>query len=140
MYSTRHKTLFALPLLLSAAACNESAPLQPVTPAAPLLAAATFGAAGAKAEHSAAAPKTNNPESMQAGSNAAPPSGADTALDCSMGAGTSPLKVAFRCTSVTSYTCKDLSNIVLEFADGTRQRFDIFASLDEQTYFCSRAN
>jgi hypothetical protein len=30
----------------------------------------------------------------------------------------------FHCGSVTIYTCKDLSNVVLEFEDGHRERFD----------------
>ncbi|MET0388033.1 MAG: hypothetical protein ABW321_18820, partial [Polyangiales bacterium] len=34
------------------------------------------------------------------------------------------MRVAFDCSGITSYTCKDLSNIVLEFADGTRERFE----------------
>jgi hypothetical protein len=44
-------------------------------------------------------------------------------LDCVKGA-VSSVHVEFECSSVTVYTCKDLSNLVIEFEDGTRQRFE----------------
>jgi hypothetical protein len=47
----------------------------------------------------------------------------DLALDCPRGAD-SVVHVDFECFSVVVYTCKDLSNLVIEFEDGTRQRFE----------------
>jgi hypothetical protein len=44
-------------------------------------------------------------------------------LDCVKGA-VSAVHVEFECSAVTVYTCKDLSNLVIEFEDGTRQRFE----------------
>jgi hypothetical protein len=45
-------------------------------------------------------------------------------LDCPHGGPASVVHAEFDCGAVTTYTCKDLSNVVLEFADGSRQRFD----------------
>lgn len=45
-------------------------------------------------------------------------------LDCPHGGAQSVVTAVFRCDIVISYTCKDLSNIVLEFEDGTRERFE----------------
>lgn len=45
-------------------------------------------------------------------------------LDCMRGGEVSAVHVEFDCDSITVYTCKDLSNIVLEFEDGTREKFD----------------
>jgi hypothetical protein len=44
-------------------------------------------------------------------------------LECVRGA-VSALHVEFECGTVTVYTCKDLSNLVVEFEDGTRERFE----------------
>lgn len=44
-------------------------------------------------------------------------------LECVRGA-VSALHVEFECGSITVYTCKDLSNVVVEFEDGTRERFE----------------
>jgi hypothetical protein len=51
---------------------------------------------------------------------------ASASLECGRGTSAAALRlhVEFECGSVTVYTCKDLSNIVLEFEDGTRQRFE----------------
>jgi len=128
-----YRAVFALPLLLSAAACDEAAQAAASTPVAPLSAAASYGSAGS----ASAKPNTidsKKPESVQAGGAAPAPQPAPVPgdaeasegvdLDCPHGGKASVVKVAFRCTSVTSYTCKDLSNIVLEFADGSRQRWE----------------
>jgi hypothetical protein len=44
-------------------------------------------------------------------------------LDCSPGSLTT-IHVEFTCDSITVYTCKDLSNVVIEVADGERQRVE----------------
>jgi hypothetical protein len=42
---------------------------------------------------------------------------------CGPCTGANPIEVVFSCTSITAYSpCKDLSNVVLQFADGTRER------------------
>lgn len=46
------------------------------------------------------------------------------ALDCPRGGATAPIAVAFACDEITVVSCKDLSNVVLELADGSRQRFE----------------
>ena len=46
----------------------------------------------------------------------------DIVLDCVPG-DTGEIHVVFACDEVIVYTCKDLSNIVLEFEDGQRVRF-----------------
>lgn len=43
-------------------------------------------------------------------------------LECTRGAKVSRVHVEFRCGEITVYTCKDLSNVVIEFEDGSRQR------------------
>ncbi|HKP58877.1 MAG TPA: hypothetical protein VJV78_19285 [Polyangiales bacterium] len=48
----------------------------------------------------------------------------DTGLTCEKGGSVAALRVEFTCRSVTVFTCKDLSNLVIEFEDGTRQKFD----------------
>jgi hypothetical protein len=48
----------------------------------------------------------------------------DAGLTCEKRASVAALRVEFTCRSVTVYTCKDLSNLVIEFEDGTRQRFE----------------
>jgi len=45
-------------------------------------------------------------------------------LECPRGAKVSVVHVEFRCGGITVYTCKDLSNIVIEFDDGTQQRIE----------------
>jgi len=45
-------------------------------------------------------------------------------LECPRGGSTGPVRVTFRCGEITVVTCKDLSNVVLELEDGTRQRFE----------------
>ena len=45
-------------------------------------------------------------------------------LDCIKGGPVSAVHAEFHCGSVTVYTCKDLSNVVLEFEDGHRERFE----------------
>lgn len=45
-------------------------------------------------------------------------------LECPRGAKVSRVHVAFDCSEITVYTCKDLSNVVVEYEDGTRQRFE----------------
>lgn len=50
-------------------------------------------------------------------------------LECIAGGGkVSQVKVAFDCHEITTVSCKDLSNVVLEFADGSRQRFEGLSS------------
>jgi hypothetical protein len=44
-------------------------------------------------------------------------------LDCVQGGPVSAVHAEFHCGSVTVYTCKDLSNVVLEFDNGQRERF-----------------
>ena len=45
-------------------------------------------------------------------------------LDCPKGGKASVVRVEFDCGLITTYTCKDLSNVVIEFEDGTRERFE----------------
>lgn len=45
-------------------------------------------------------------------------------LVCPRGGESGPVRVTFRCGEITVVTCKDLSNVVLELEDGTRQRFE----------------
>jgi hypothetical protein len=45
-------------------------------------------------------------------------------LDCPRGGETAPIAVTFDCDEITVVSCKDLSNVVLELADGSRQRFE----------------
>ena len=50
---------------------------------------------------------------------------AELPLDCVRGGGSvGMIEVVFDCGSITVYSCKDLSNVVIEFEDGTRQRFE----------------
>jgi hypothetical protein len=46
------------------------------------------------------------------------------ALACPHGGKVGGVLVEFECQIIRVHTCKDLSNVVLEFADGTRQRFE----------------
>jgi len=48
--------------------------------------------------------------------------GAPINLMCPQGGNTAPIAVVFGCDRITVITCKDLSNVVLELADGSRQR------------------
>jgi len=43
---------------------------------------------------------------------------------CENGGAVGRIDVAFDCDEITIITCKDLSNVVVEFEDGTRQKFD----------------
>lgn len=43
-------------------------------------------------------------------------------LICPQGGNTGPVAVVFACDRITVVTCKDLSNVVIERADGSRQR------------------
>ncbi len=45
-------------------------------------------------------------------------------LECMRGAKVSVVHVEFRCSEITVYTCKDLSNIVIEYEDGTQGRIE----------------
>jgi hypothetical protein len=45
-------------------------------------------------------------------------------LDCPRGRESGPITVAFDCQEITVISCKDLSNVVVELADGSRQRFE----------------
>ena len=47
--------------------------------------------------------------------------GDDDELDCADG---EDVRVEFNCDEVVVESCKDLSNVVLEFADGSRERFE----------------
>lgn len=73
----------------------------------------------------AAHPATNPGAAQVSGENAGPVVGdAGVVLDCPHGGRASVVHAEFHCGSVTTYTCKDLSNVVLQFADGSTQRFD----------------
>jgi hypothetical protein len=61
-------------------------------------------------------------------------------LMCPRGGNTGPVSVLFACDRITVITCKDLSNVVLELANGTRQRLqglngrqNVFVSTSGQT-------
>jgi hypothetical protein len=43
-------------------------------------------------------------------------------LDCPLGGDTAPIDVSFDCDTITVVSCKDLSNVVVECADGTHQK------------------
>jgi len=45
------------------------------------------------------------------------------ALDCPIGP-IGEIRVVFECDRITVYSCKDLSNVVIEFEDGERVRFE----------------
>jgi hypothetical protein len=45
-------------------------------------------------------------------------------LACPQGSSSGPVGVLFACDRITVVTCKDLSNVVLELADGSRQRLE----------------
>jgi hypothetical protein len=45
-------------------------------------------------------------------------------LACPHGGMVGKVKVSFACGEITTVSCKDLSNVVVEFADGSRQRFE----------------
>jgi hypothetical protein len=45
-------------------------------------------------------------------------------LDCPQGGPTGPIAVRFECYEVHVVSCKELSNVVLEFADGEHLKFD----------------
>ncbi len=45
-------------------------------------------------------------------------------LDCPRGGPTGPIAVRFECTEVHVVSCKDLSNVVLAYADGEHAKFD----------------
>ena len=45
-------------------------------------------------------------------------------LSCVHGGMVGKIRVAFGCSEITTVSCKDLSNVVLEFEDGSRQRFE----------------
>lgn len=46
------------------------------------------------------------------------------ALECPRGGNTGPISVAFNCDRIVVETCKDLSNVVLEYEDGSRERYE----------------
>jgi hypothetical protein len=48
----------------------------------------------------------------------------DCKLDCPRGGSTGPIAVHFECTEVHVVSCKELSNVVVEFADGEHVKFD----------------
>lgn len=45
-------------------------------------------------------------------------------LECPRGGSVGKIRVSFDCGEITVVSCKDLSNVVLELADGTRERFE----------------
>ena len=47
-----------------------------------------------------------------------------TDLACPRGASVGPIRVQFDCDEVTVHTCKDVSNVVLELADGSRYKVE----------------
>jgi hypothetical protein len=116
MRSCKSKRIPCLWLLLSAAACERSAALPTAVPA-------TVGDA------TAIVAAGNGPVLPVRDGGAAELARDDDAdggfaLDCPHGGKVSVVHVAFHCGAITTYTCKDLSNVVLEFEDGTRQRFE----------------
>jgi hypothetical protein len=71
----------------------------------------------------------DNSAVADAGSVLAPRSdaGADLSVEdlaCPHGGAVGKIEVAFDCFEITTVSCKDLSNVVIELADGSRQRFD----------------
>lgn len=72
----------------------------------------------------AAAPGTPSANDAAGSAAARPSEDGGIVLECKKGGAVSAVHVEFDCGSITTYTCKDLSNVVLEFADGSRQRFD----------------
>lgn len=48
----------------------------------------------------------------------------ECALDCPRGGSTAPIAVRFECHEVHIVSCKDLSNVVLEFKDGEHYKYD----------------
>lgn len=72
---------------------------------------------------------------LRAGDSDEPAAAADPAADPTLddfldrecvnrGGSTSSIEVVFDCDSITVHSCKDLSNVVIELADGSRQRFE----------------
>jgi hypothetical protein len=59
----------------------------------------------------------------QQGSDAGAPITVDD-LDCPHGGKVGQIEVVFDCSQITTVSCKDLSNVVVELADGSRQRFE----------------
>lgn len=55
---------------------------------------------------------------------AAAPATDGGALACPKGGSTGPIRVVFDCDEVSIESCKDLSNVVLEFEDGSRIRYE----------------
>ena len=49
--------------------------------------------------------------------------GGDVVLDCGPGP-VGEIRVEFDCDAITIYSCKDLSNVVLEYENGERERFE----------------
>ncbi len=45
-------------------------------------------------------------------------------LDCPRGGPTAPIAVHFECNEVHVVSCKDLSNVVVEFEDGEHYKYD----------------
>lgn len=65
------------------------------------------------------------PDAVGVGSQAG--AGADLTvedLECPQGGKVGKIEVAFECGRITTVSCKDLSNVVVEYEDGTRQKFD----------------
>lgn len=72
-----------------------------------------------QAAASATAAADDGDEEGQAAADALP-----EGLDCPRGGSTAPVSVSFFCGQITVLSCKDLSNVVVELADGSRQRFE----------------
>ena len=81
------------------------------------------GQAAGPAQAAAANPE-RAAERAEAAEGPAADGGPDLGLTCVKGGSTAALRVEFECGSITVYTCKDLSNVVVEFEDGSRQRFE----------------
>lgn len=83
------------------------------------------GAAQSGIRVGAAATRASRTENAEASSSVSDIAGdPEMILDCPHGGAVSVVHAEFDCTSITTYTCKDLSNVVLEFADGSRQRWE----------------
>ncbi|MBT8468662.1 MAG: hypothetical protein KJN97_07930 [Deltaproteobacteria bacterium] len=51
-------------------------------------------------------------------------SNCDPPLECPRGGSIGYIEVDFECTAIHVSSCKDISNIVLEFANGKHRKFD----------------
>jgi hypothetical protein len=117
------RNLWTCLLIVAAAGCYDKLPgTQPEGAQQPLPGQAGPAKAAAEAKRRAdAEPAADAPDAAQA---PAADGGDDAGLNCEKGSSVAAHRVEFECGSITVYTCKDLSNVVVEFEDGSRQRFE----------------